>query len=220
MTFGAYSALLKHRTAFNEASNDKRFLVAIIPTVSEYSARGERQFDIYSRLLRDRIVFLGYPIDDIYSNLIIAQLLFLEAEDPEKDIYLYINSPGGYISSGFAIYDTMRYIQADLRTICIGQAASIASLLLAAGAPGKRSALPNARIMMHQPVGGVQGQSRDIEIQAKEILTTKQRLNEIYAQHTNKPLEQIEKDVDRIFYMSPEEGVEYGIIDNVIESAA
>lgn len=193
--------------------------MAIIPIVSEQSNRGERQFDIYSRLLRDRIVFLGYPIDDTYANLIIAQLLFLEAEDPEKDIYLYINSPGGYISSGFAIYDTMGYIQADVRTICIGQAASIASLLLAAGAPGKRSALPNARIMMHQPVGGVQGQSRDIEIQAKEILATKQSLNEIYARHTSRSLEQVEKDVDRIFYMSPKEGVEYGIIDNVIESA-
>ena len=193
--------------------------MALIPIVSEQSSRGERQFDIYSRLLRDRIIFLGFPIDDAYANLVIAQLLFLEADDPEKDIYLYINCPGGYISSGLAIYDTMHYIRADVRTICIGQASSIASLLLAAGTAGKRSALPNARIMMHQPVGGVQGQSRDIEIQAKEIIETKERLNRIYTYHTKKPFEQIEKDVDRIFYMSPQEGLEYGMIDHVIETA-
>ena len=193
--------------------------MSIIPIVSEQSARGERQFDIYSRLLRDRIIFLGYPIGDEYANLVIAQLLFLDAEDPEKDIYIYINSPGGYITSGLAIYDTIRYTRADVRTICIGQASSIASMLLAAGAPQKRSALPNSRIMLHQPIGGVQGQSRDIEIQAKEILELKERLGRIYAQHTNKPLEKIEKDVDRIFYMSAEEAKSYGIIDSVIGSA-
>ncbi|MBX7058265.1 MAG: ATP-dependent Clp endopeptidase proteolytic subunit ClpP [Leptospirales bacterium] len=192
----------------------------IMPVVHEQTARGERQYDVYSRLLKDRIIFLGYPIDDVYANLIIAQLLFLEAEDPEKDIYLYINSPGGYITDGLAIYDTIQYIRPDVRTICIGQAASLASVLLAAGARGKRSALPNARVMLHQPIGGVQGQSRDIEIQAREILKMKDKLNRIYAAHTTKPLEQIEKDIDRVFYMSAEEAREYGIIDTVIEPQA
>lgn len=192
----------------------------IMPIVHEQTARGERQYDVYSRLLKDRIIFLGYPIDDTYANLIIAQLLFLEAEDPEKDIYLYINSPGGYITDGLAIYDTMQYIRPDVRTICIGQAASLASLLLAAGAPGKRSALPNARVMLHQPIGGVQGQSRDIEIQAAEILKMKDKLNKIYAQHTTKPMEQLEKDIDRVFYMAAHEAREYGIIDHVIEPQA
>mgnify|MGYP001799733765 CR=1 FL=1 len=193
--------------------------MAIVPTIFEQTGRGiERGYDPYSRLLRDRIIFLGHPIDDTYANLIIAQLLFLESDDPEKDIYLYINSPGGYLTDGLAIYDTMQYIRPDIRTICIGQAASIASLLLAAGAKGKRSALPNARMMMHQPVGGVQGQSRDIEIQAREILNMKERLNKIYASHTNRPLEQIEKDVDRIFYISAHEAKDYGLIDSVIET--
>ncbi len=192
--------------------------MSIVPIVSEQSARGERQFDIFSRLLRDRIIFLGYPVDDAYANLVIAQILFLDAEDPEKDIYLYINSPGGYITSGLAIYDTMQYTRSHIRTICIGQASSISSMLLAAGTPGKRSALPNARIMLHQPVGGVQGQSKDIEIQAKEILNMKERLNAIYAKHTTKSLEQIEKDVDRIFYMSAQDAKEYGVIDNLIEN--
>ena len=191
--------------------------MSIIPIVSEQSARGERQFDIFSRLLRDRIIFLGYPIDDSYANLVIAQLLFLDAEDPEKDIYIYINSPGGYITSGLAVYDTMQYVRSDLRTICIGQASSISSLILAAGTPGKRSALPNSRIMLHQPVGGVQGQSRDIEIQAKEILDMKEKLNHLYSKHTKKPLEQIEKDIDRIFYMSSKDAKNYGLIDNLIE---
>ncbi len=193
--------------------------MSVIPIVSEQSSRGERQFDIYSRLLRDRIIFLGYPIDDTYANLMIAQLLFLDAEDPEKDIYIYINSPGGYITAGLAIYDTICYTRSNVRTICIGQANSIASLLLAAGSKGKRSALPNARIMLHQPIGGVQGQSKDIEIQAKEILAMKEKLNRIYAKHTSKNLKQIEKDIDRIFYMSAKEAKDYGIIDNVIEDA-
>lgn len=188
-----------------------------IPYVIEQTPRGERQYDIYSRLLKDRIIFLGFPIDDYYSNIIIAQLLFLDAEDPDTDIYLYINSPGGYITSGLAIYDTMQYIRADIRTICIGQASSIASLLLAAGTKGKRSALPNARIVMHQPLGGVSGQSKDIEIQAKEILEIKDRLNQIYALHTGRPLEQIERDTDRLFYMNAYQAKEYGIVDNVIE---
>ncbi len=192
--------------------------MAIVPTIWEQTGRGERGYDIYSRLLKDRVIFLGYPIDDTYANLIIAQMLFLDADDPEKDIYLYINSPGGYVSDGLAIYDTMQYVRADIRTVCIGQAANISSLLLAAGAPGKRSALPNARIMMHQPIGGVQGQSRDIEIQAKEILHIKEKLNSIYAKHTGRPLEQIEKDVDRFFYISSDDAKEYGLIDTVIES--
>ena len=192
--------------------------MSIIPIVSEQSARGERQFDIYSRLLRDRIIFLGYPIDNDYANLVIAQLLFLDADDSEKDIYIYVNSPGGYMTSGLAIYDTMQYTRADIRTICIGQASSIASMLLAAGTPGKRLALPNSRMMLHQPIGGVQGQSKDIEIQAREILEMKERLNNIYAKHTKKPIEQIEKDVDRIFYMSASEACNYGLIDSVIDS--
>ena len=192
--------------------------MSLVPIVSEQSARGERQFDIFSRLLRDRIIFMGYPIDDSYANLVIAQLLFLEAEDPEKDIYLYINSPGGYITSGLAIYDTMRYIRSDVRTICIGQASSIASMLLCAGTPKKRSALPNSRIMIHQPIGGVQGQASDIEIQAKEILELKARLNAIYAHHTKKSLTQIEKDIERVFYISASEAKKYGIIDIVLEA--
>lgn len=191
--------------------------MAIMPYVIEQTSRGERTYDIYSRLLKDRIIFLGYPIDDNYCNIIIAQMLFLEADDPEKDIYLYVNSPGGYISSGLAIYDTMQYIRPDIRTICVGQAANISSLLLAAGTAGKRSALPNARIMMHQPLGGVTGQAVDIELQAKEILGVKDRLNRIYANHTGKPLEQIEKDTDRVRNMSAADARDYGLIDHVIE---
>lgn len=194
--------------------------MAIIPTIWEQTGRTERGYDVFSRLLKDRIIFLGYPINDEYANLIIAQMLFLDADDPDKDIYLYINSPGGYVTDGLAIYDTMRYIRSDIRTVCIGQAANIASLLLAAGAKGKRSALPNARVMLHQPTGGVQGQSRDIEIQAKEILGIKEKLNRIYSQHTDKPLEQIEQDIDRLFYMSANEARDYGLIDNVIDSTS
>ncbi len=188
-----------------------------IPYVIEQTPRGERQYDIYSRLLKDRIIFLGFPIDDYYSNIIIAQLLFLDAEDPDLDIYMYINSPGGYITSGLAIYDTMQYVKADIRTICVGQASNISSLLLAAGTKGKRSALPNARIVMHQPLGGVSGQSKDIEIQAKEILEIKDRLNFIYSLHTGKSLEEIERDTDRLFYMTAQQAKDYGLIDNVID---
>jgi len=191
--------------------------MSLVPIVIEQSSRGERAYDIYSRLLKDRIVFLGEAIDDYVSSLVIAQLLFLEAEDPDKDIFLYINSPGGIVTSGLAIYDTMQYIKPDVATICIGQAASMGSLLLAAGAAGKRSALPNSRIMIHQPAGGFQGQASDIEIQAREIVKIKKKLNEIYSVHTKQPVERIEKDVDRDYFMSADEAMKYGLIDKVIE---
>jgi ATP-dependent Clp protease protease subunit len=188
----------------------------LVPIVIEQSGRGERAYDIYSRLLRDRIIFIGTPIDDIIANLVIAQLLFLESEDPEKDIYLYVHSPGGIVTAGLAIYDTMQYIKPQISTICMGMAASMGTILLAAGTKGKRSALPHARIHIHQPLGGVSGQVADIEIHAKEYLKVRQRLNEIMAQHTGQPVERIEKDTDRDFYMSAEEAKEYGIIDEVI----
>jgi len=186
------------------------------PYVIERTSRGERSYDIFSRLLMDRIVFLGTPIDDNVANIIIAQLLFLQAEDPEKDIYMYINSPGGSVYAGLAIYDTMQYLTAPVNTMCMGMAASMGALLLAAGAPGKRSALPNSRIMIHQPSGGSQGTAADIEIQAREILYARQRLNEILAKHTGQPVERIAEDVDRDRFMSPLEAKEYGIIDNVV----
>jgi ATP-dependent Clp protease, protease subunit len=191
--------------------------MSLVPFVIEQTSRGERSYDIYSRLLKDRIIFLGEGIDDHISSLVIAQMLFLEAEDPDKDIFLYINSPGGVVTSGLAIYDTMQYIKPDVATICIGQAASMGSLLLSAGAKGKRSALPNSRIMIHQPAGGFQGQASDIEIQAKEIIKVKKRLNEIYSRHTGQAVEKVEKDVDRDYFMSPKEAMEYGLIDKVIE---
>ncbi len=191
--------------------------MSLVPFVIEQTSRGERSYDIYSRLLKDRIIFLGEGIDDHISSLVIAQMLFLEAEDPDKDIYLYINSPGGIVTSGLAIYDTMQYIKPDVATICIGQAASMGSLLLAAGAKGKRSALPNSRIMIHQQAGGFQGQASDIEIQAKEIIKVKKKLNEIYSRHTGQAVEKVEKDVDRDYFMSPQEAMEYGLIDKVIE---
>ena len=190
----------------------------LVPMVVEQTNRGERAYDIFSRLLKDRIIFLGQPIDDAESNLIIAQLLFLEAEDPEKDVYLYINSPGGSVTSSLAIYDTIQYIKASISTICMGQAASGAALLLAAGAKGKRFALPHSRIMIHQPYGGTQGQAADIQIQAREILRMREELNRIFARHTGQPLERIEKDSDRDFFMSPEEARAYGLIDEVIIS--
>jgi len=191
--------------------------MSLVPFVIEQTSRGERSYDIYSRLLKDRIIFLGESIDDHISSLVIAQMLFLEAEDPDKDIYLYVNSPGGIVTSGMAIYDTMQYIKPDVATICIGQAASMGSLLLAAGAKGKRSALPNSRIMIHQPAGGFQGQASDIEIQAKEIIKVKKKLNDIYARHTGQKVEKVEKDVDRDYFMSAQEAMEYGLIDKVIE---
>jgi len=186
-----------------------------MPYVIEQTHRGERSYDIYSRLLKDRIVFLGTPIDDDVANVIIAQLLFLESEDPDKDINLYINSPGGSVTAGLAIYDTMQYVKPLVATICLGQAASMGAFLLAGGAPGKRSAVPNARIMIHQLSGGYQGQASDIEIQAKEALRLKAKLNEILARHTKQPIERIEQDTDRDYYMGPGEAKEYGIIDDV-----
>lgn len=188
----------------------------LIPVVIEQTHRGERAYDIYSRLLKDRIIFIGEPIDDNVANIVVAQLLFLEAEDPKKDIYIYINSPGGLVTAGLAIYDTMQYIKADICTICIGQAASMAAVLLAAGTKGKRYALPHARIMLHQPLGGAQGQATDINIQAKEIMRLRALINEILVKHTGQSLERIEKDTDRDFYMTAEDAKEYGIVDEVI----
>lgn len=187
------------------------------PYVIERTGRGERSYDIFSRLLMDRIVFLGTPVDDNVANIIIAQLLFLEAENPEKDIYLYINSPGGAVYAGLAIYDTVQYLKAPVATMCMGMAASMGALLLAAGEDGKRSALPNSRIMIHQPSGGSQGTAADIEIQAKEILHARERINRILSHHTGQPVEKIAEDVDRDRFMSPGEALEYGIIDHVVE---
>ncbi|MBO8151997.1 MAG: ATP-dependent Clp endopeptidase proteolytic subunit ClpP [Candidatus Marinimicrobia bacterium] len=189
----------------------------LVPIVIEKTGVAERAYDIYSRLLKDRIIFLGQVIDDHIASLVIAQLLFLEAEDPERDIYLYINSPGGAVTAGLAIFDTMRYIKPDVATICMGQAASMAAILLAAGAKGKRSALPNSRIMIHQPWGGVEGQAADIEIHAKEIVKLRDRLNRILAELTGQSVNKIAKDTDRNFFMSSEEAVKYGIIDRVLE---
>jgi len=190
--------------------------VPIIPMVIEQSSRGERAYDIYSRLLKDRIIFLGTAINDEIANLLIAQLLFLESEDPDKDINFYINSPGGLVTAGLAVYDTMQYIKPDVTTVCIGQAASMGALLLAAGNSGKRYSLPNSRILIHQPMGGFQGQASDIEIQAKEILRMKETLNSILVHHTGKNLEQIQRDTDRDYFMSGTESRDYGIVDHVI----
>ncbi len=190
--------------------------MSLIPMVIEQTSRGERAYDIYSRLLKDRIIFLGTAIDDIVANTVIAQLLFLEADDPDKDIYLYINSPGGIVTSGLAIYDTMNYIKCPVSTICIGQAASMGALLLTAGTTGKRFSLPHARIMIHQPMGGFQGQATDIEIHAREILKLKDTLNDILANHTGQPLDKIRTDTDRDFFMSGEDAKAYGLVDEVI----
>jgi ATP-dependent Clp protease protease subunit len=198
--------------------NRKDMHMQLIPMVVEQTGRGERAYDIYSRLLKDRIIFIGTPIDDNIANLVIAQLIFLEAEDPEKDINVYINSPGGVVTSGLAIYDTMQFIKPDVATTCVGMAASMGALLLAAGASKKRFALPHSRIMIHQPWGGVQGQVTDIEIHAKELLTIKARLNDILAKHTGQPLDKIEKDTDRNFFMSAEEAKAYGLVDEIYES--
>ena len=188
----------------------------LVPIVVEQTNRGERSYDIYSRLLKDRIIFLGAPIDDMFANLIIAQLLFLEAEDPEKDINLYVNSPGGSVTAGLGIYDTMQYVKPPINTICLGQAASMGALLLTAGAKGKRYALPNARVMIHQPLGGFQGQATEIDIHAKEILKIRERLNDIMAKHTGQPIEKISHDTERDYFMSAEEAKKYGLIDEVI----
>ena len=188
----------------------------LVPMVVEQTSRGERAFDIYSRLLAERIVFLGTPIDDWIANLVIAQLLHLESDDPDKDIFLYVNSPGGSVYAGLAIYDTVQFIRPDVQTICVGVAMSMGSLLLAAGAKGKRMALPNSRILIHQVSGGFEGQGTDIEIQAREVIGLKRRLEEIYSEHTDKPIEEVSRDMERDFFMSPAEAKEYGIIDTVI----
>jgi len=188
----------------------------LVPMVIETTGRTERAYDIYSRLLKDRIIFIGTPIDDLIANLIIAQLLFLQMEDPEKDIDVYINTPGGMVTSGLAIYDTMQFVKPDVNTYCVGQASSMGAVLLAAGAPGKRHALPHARIMIHQPSGGFQGQATDINIQATEVLKIRAKLEEILAKHTKQPIDRIKKDSDRDYFMSAEEAKEYGIVDEVI----
>jgi len=190
--------------------------MTLIPIVVEQDTRGERAYDIYSRLLKDRIIFLGAPVDDYVANLMIAQLLFLEAEDPDKDIHMYINSPGGVVTSGLAIYDTMQYIKPNISTLCLGQASSMAALLLAAGTKGMRFALPHSRILIHQPLGGVQGQATDVGIQAREILRMREELNQILVSHTGQSYEKIEKDTDRDFYMTGDQARDYGIVDNVI----
>lgn len=189
----------------------------LVPIVIEKDGRGERAYDIYSRLLRERIVFLGTAIDDSVANVIIAQLLFLESEDPSKEIYLYLNSPGGHITSGLAIYDTMQYVKAPIVTTCIGQAASMGAVLLAGGEKGKRYALPHSRILIHQPLGGVQGQASDIDIQAREILRMREEINRILMHHSGQPIEKVEKDTERDYYMTAEQAVEYGIIDQILE---
>jgi ATP-dependent Clp protease protease subunit len=190
--------------------------MSLVPMVIEQTSRGERSFDIYSRLLKERVIFLTGQVEDHMANLIVAQMLFLEAENPEKDIYLYINSPGGVITAGMSIYDTMQFIKPDVSTICMGQAASMGAFLLTAGAKGKRFCLPNSRVMIHQPLGGYQGQATDIEIHAREILKVKARMNELMAQHTGQPLEQIERDTERDRFLSAPEAVEYGLVDSVL----
>ena len=192
--------------------------MSLIPMVIEQTSRGERAYDIYSRLLKDRIIFIGSPIDDILANTVIAQLLFLQTEDPEKDIHIYINSPGGVVTSGLAIYDTMQYIKPDIATYCLGQAASMGALLLTAGTKGKRQVLPNSRVMIHQPLGGFHGQATDIEIHAKEIMKMKDNLNQILAKHTGQPLDKIHSDTERDYFMSGNEAKKYGIVDEVIEN--
>ena len=191
--------------------------MALVPIVVEQTGRGERAYDIYSRLLKDRIIFIGTPIDDVIANLVIAQMIFLEGEDPDRDINLYIHSPGGMVTAGLAIYDTMQFVKPDIATLCMGQAASMGAVLLAAGAKGKRSVLPNSRIMVHQPLGGTQGQTTDIEIYTREMVKMRDQLNGLLAKHTGRPLEQIEKDTDRNYFMSAEEAKAYGIVDEIIE---
>ncbi|MDP2795118.1 MAG: ATP-dependent Clp endopeptidase proteolytic subunit ClpP [Sulfurisoma sp.] len=195
-------------------------MLGMIPMVIETSGRGERAYDIYSRLLKERVIFLVGPVNDMTANLVVAQLLFLESENPDKDVYLYINSPGGSVTAGMAIYDTMQFIKPDVSTLCIGQAASMGAFLLAAGEKGKRYSLPNSRVMIHQPMGGFQGQASDIEIHAKEILFLKQKLNDMLARHTGQPIERIEKDTDRDNFLSAEAAAEYGLVDKVLSSRA
>lgn len=202
--------------SYQEKNVMSPILDALVPMVVEQSSRGERSYDIYSRLLKERIIFLTGPVEDHMANLVVAQLLFLESENPEKDIFLYINSPGGSVTAGMSIYDTMQYIKPNVSTVCMGQACSMGAFLLAGGAPGKRFALPNSRVMIHQPLGGFQGQASDIQIHAQEILTIKQKLNTLLAGHTGQPMEVIERDTDRDNFMSAEQSVEYGLIDAVL----
>ena len=209
---------LLDRLATTQASALETQGLGLVPMVVEQSGRGERAYDIYSRLLKERVVFLVEPVNEVTANLIVAQLLFLESENPDKDIFFYINSPGGSVSSGLAIYDTMQFIKPDVSTLCIGQAASMGALLLAAGDHSKRFALPNSRVMSHQPMGGFSGQASDVEIHAKEILYLRQRLNEILARHTRQPMEVIQHDTDRDFFMGAEDAVKYGIVDKVLVS--
>ena len=201
----------------NQTARETQAL-GMVPMVIETSGRGERAYDIYSRLLKERVIFLVGPVNDVTANLVVAQMLFLESENPDKDIYLYINSPGGSVTAGLAIYDTMHFIKPDVSTLCIGQAASMGAFLLAAGTNGKRYCLPNSRLMIHQPMGGFQGQASDIEIHAKEILYLKQRLNEMFGKHTGQPIERIERDTDRDNFLSAEASVEYGLVDKVLTS--
>ncbi len=191
--------------------------MGLVPIVVEQTGRGERAYDIYSRLLKDRIIFIGTPIDDMVANLVIAQMIFLEGEDPDRDINLYVHSPGGMVTAGLAIYDTMQFVKPNVATLCMGQAASMAAVLLAAGTKGKRSALPNSRIMIHQPLGGTQGQATDIEIYTREMLKMKDQLNGILAKHTGRPMEQLERDTDRNYFMSAQESKDYGLIDEIID---
>ena len=191
--------------------------MGLVPIVVEQTGRGERAYDIYSRLLKDRIIFIGTPIDDMVANLVIAQMIFLEGEDPDRDINLYVHSPGGMVTAGLAIYDTMQFVKPDVATLCMGQAASMAAVLLAAGTKGKRSALPNSRIMIHQPLGGTQGQATDIEIYTREMLKMKDQLNGILAKHTGRPIEQLDRDTDRNYFMSAQESKDYGLIDEIID---
>ena len=205
--------------SFQEKSAASPIIDALVPMVVEQSSRGERSYDIYSRLLKERIIFLTGQVEDHMANLVVAQLLFLESENPDKEIFLYINSPGGSVTAGMSIYDTMQYIKPDVSTVCMGQACSMGSFLLAGGAPGKRYALPNSRVMIHQPLGGFQGQASDIQIHAQEILTIKKKLNTLLADHTGQPLEVIERDTDRDNFMSADQAVEYGIVDSVLARA-
>src|SRR6266581_4750861 len=192
-------------------------IMGLVPIVVEQTGRGERAYDIYSRLLKDRIIFIGTPIDDMIANLVIAQMIFLEGEDPDRDINLYIHSPGGLVTAGLAIYDTMQFVKPDVATLCMGQAASMGAVLLAAGAKGKRSVLPNSRIMVHQPWGGTQGQTTDIEIYTREVMKMKEQLNQILSKHTGRPMEQIERDTDRNYFLSAQESKDYGLIDEIID---
>jgi ATP-dependent Clp protease, protease subunit len=210
---------MRHDTFMQHAGSNAE-AIGMVPMVIETSGRGERAYDIYSRLLKERVVFLVGPVNDVTANLVVAQLLFLESENPDKDIYLYINSPGGSVTAGMAIYDTMQFIKPDVSTLCIGQAASMGAFLLSAGAVGKRYCLPNSRVMIHQPMGGFQGQASDIEIHAKEILYLKQRLNEMLARHSGQPLERIERDTDRDNFLSATAAVEYGLVDKVLSTRA